>query len=128
MRWPAAWKDPSTLYLLKATAIDYLLIEEGAAFEPVRAQARKLGLQIGVPDREVAGVIPVKGEWPGVKMARPGSGGVTAGPTGIPWVDSNGWQIPARVGSSPGDFGLGECRPAGKLSRVRRRVPGCHRG
>jgi hypothetical protein len=30
MRWPAAWKDPSTLDLLKGTAIDYLLIEEGA--------------------------------------------------------------------------------------------------
>jgi hypothetical protein len=93
MRWPAAWKDPSTLELLKGTAIDYLLIEDGATFDAVRVQARKQGLQTGVPDREVAGVTAIKGEWPGVKMARPGSGGVTAGPTGIPWVDSNGWQI-----------------------------------
>lgn len=98
MQWPAAWNDPSALDLLKGSAINYLLVDDGAGLEPVRTQARQLGLQIGVPggvgvgDRGV-GVTAIKGEWPGVKMASSGSGGVTAGPTGNPWVDSNGWQI-----------------------------------
>jgi len=89
MRWPAAWTDSSALDLIKGSAIDYLLIEKGDQFESVRTQARQAGLRIGVPDEAPSGVTLVKGQWPGVRMA----GRASAGPTGDPWVDSNGWQI-----------------------------------
>jgi len=89
MRWPAAWTDSSALDLIKGSAIDYLLIEKGDQFESVRTQAQQAGLRIGVPDEAPSGVTLVKGQWPGVRMA----GRASAGPTGDPWVDSNGWQI-----------------------------------
>jgi hypothetical protein len=38
------------------------------------------------------GIAVVKGEWPGVRMAQ-GNGDSAAGPTGVPWLDSNGWQV-----------------------------------
>jgi hypothetical protein len=87
-RWPAAWTDPSTLSLLRGTAINYLLIDSGPKFDPVRAQARQDGLRIGDP----TGVSVVKGEWAGVRMAGRGNG-ADAGPTGVPWVNSNGWAV-----------------------------------
>jgi hypothetical protein len=93
MRWPAAWRDSSALDLIKGSAIDYLLIEKGDQFESVRTQAQQAGLRIGAPDEAPSGVTVVKGLWPGVRTARSGAGRVTAGPTGEPWVDSNGWQI-----------------------------------
>ena len=93
MRWPAAWTDTSALDLIKGSAIDYLLIEKGAQFESVRTQARQAGLQVGAPDETPSGVTLVKGQWPGVRAARGDAGRVSAGPTGDPWVDSNGWQI-----------------------------------
>ena len=36
------------------------------------------------------GITVLKGEWPGVRVSE---GGSSAGPTGVPWVDSNGWQV-----------------------------------
>ncbi len=56
---------------------------------PIRARAAQRGLHV----RRARGVSIVKGLWPGVKMSRGGEGRVTAGPTGDPWVDSNGWRI-----------------------------------
>src|ERR1700722_1221374 len=93
IRWPAMWTDSSTLNLIKGSAIDYLLIDKGDEFEPVRTQARQAGLRIGVPEEAPSGGNLIKGQWPGVKSARSDAGRVTAGPTGNPWVDSNGWQI-----------------------------------
>src|ERR1700677_4789837 len=93
MRWPVTWKDPSALDLIKGSVIDYLSIDKGDEFEPVRRQAQEAGLRIGVPDEAPAGVTMLKGLWPGVRAARSDAGRVTAGPTGNPWVDSNGWQI-----------------------------------
>jgi hypothetical protein len=93
MRWPAAWRDSSALDLIKGSAIDYLLIEKGPQFESVRTQARQAGLRIGVPDEPPSGVTLIKGQWPGVRTPRLDAGRVTAGPTGEPWVDSNGWQV-----------------------------------
>ena len=37
------------------------------------------------------GVELIKGEWPRVRMGA--RDGASAGPTGVPWVDSNGWLI-----------------------------------
>jgi hypothetical protein len=87
MRWPDGWKDPALLDLLKDTAIDSLLIGPGEELSAVRAQAQARGIQIGPP----SGVSVIKGEWPGVKMER--GRNAAAGPTGVPWVNSNGWAV-----------------------------------
>ncbi len=91
MRWPASWKEPALLALLKGTSIDYLLMDGASDLDPVRAAARRQGLQVAQPDDKIAGVALLKGEWPGVRMSR--GGGASAGPTGAAWVDSNGWAI-----------------------------------
>jgi len=101
MRWPAAWADPSALSLIQGTAIDTLLINGSDEFEGVRARAAAEGLQVVHPDAPPDGVAVVKGEWPGVKMSRQGAD-AEAGPTGVPWVDSNGWQVRLAKALHPG--------------------------
>jgi hypothetical protein len=59
----------------------------------VRERARREGLHVVEPDSPPTGAVIIKGEWPGVHMARGAGGGTEAGPTGAPWVDSNGWII-----------------------------------
>ena len=92
MRWPAAWADPATLALLKGTGIDTLLIDNSDEFDSLRTRATQSGLKVVHPDAPPDGVRIVKGEWPGVRSGR-GGGGVSAGPTGVAWVDSNGWAV-----------------------------------
>lgn len=91
MRWPGAWRDPSALDLLQGTAIDCVLFPQGSEFDAVRSRARSAGMLVLDAQAPPAGIRIVKGEWPGVKMGR--SSHAEAGPTGVPWVDSNGWAI-----------------------------------
>jgi hypothetical protein len=94
MRWPENWTDPTSLDLLKGTAINYLLISNSAALGAVRSRAQQSGLSVADPAAPPAGIAVVKGEWPGVKMARGGGAAqASSGPTGAPWVDSNGWLV-----------------------------------
>ncbi len=103
MKWPAAWKDPRTLDLLKGTAINYLVIEKGSDIGPVAARAQQQGLTIGEVSSPPAGVTVIKGEWPGVKLTQSGAlDRASAGPTGVPWVDSNGWKIRLTAALEPG--------------------------
>lgn len=90
LRWPETWKDPAALDLVQGTAIDFLLIGKGAEFAAVRTRAQQLGIGVGDSDGTPAGIEIVKGVWPGVQWPSSGAG---AGPTGEPWVDSNGWAI-----------------------------------
>src|SRR6266850_5188453 len=101
MRWPSAWLDPSALELLKGTAIDSLVMENQSELATVRAQARQAGLTIVDPDSPPSGITVVKGQWPGIKMSRSGGADADAGPTGVPWVDSNGWAIRLAAAFSP---------------------------
>jgi hypothetical protein len=78
MQWPAAWKDVAPAEFLKGTAIEVV--------DPAAAGA---------------GVTVAKGVWPGVRMSR-GSGGADAGPTGVAWVDSNGWLARLTSVRNPG--------------------------
>src|SRR5437763_10246077 len=98
MQWPDTWKDPAALSLLKGTAIDYLMIGKAAEFDPIRAGAQRQGVRTGEPGGTVPGVTRIKGEWPGVRMSRD----TGAGPTGVPWVDSNGWAIRLAAAQHPG--------------------------
>lgn len=92
MQWPGEWKDPSALDLLKGSAVNVLVIDPGDEFEPVRARATRQGLKVTGRDALPQGVAMVKGEWPGVRIAKRGKDS-EAGPTGEPWVDSNGSAI-----------------------------------
>lgn len=91
MRWPGAWRDPSALDLLQGTAIDCVLVPQGSEFEMVRSRARAAGLLALDAQAPPARIRILKGQWPGVKMGR--NARAEAGPTGVPWVDSNGWAI-----------------------------------
>jgi hypothetical protein len=94
MRWPSGWILPSALTLLKGTCINYLLMDKSGALEPAAAEARKNGISVGGPDSLPPGVSLVSGEWPGIQLSPSGKvDTVSAGPTGTPWVDSNGWKI-----------------------------------
>jgi hypothetical protein len=112
MRWPDAWKDPAMLALLKDTAIDHLVIGAGPELSAVRSRAEQNGFHVSQPGAPPAGVEIVKGEWPGVKMGRRGGGGVAAGPTGNPWVDSNGWAIRLAAALHPGSAVWVDAAPA----------------
>src|SRR5579883_27313 len=92
MRWPKAWTDPAALALLEGTAIGTLLIDNSDEFESVRARAGQVGFAVVHPDAPPDGVTIVRGAWPGVKRPR-GGADAEAGPTGVPWVDSNGWRV-----------------------------------
>ncbi len=111
MRWPDTWTDPSALNLLQGTAIDYLLIGKSEALGPVRARAQQEGLHVADSGAVPAGVTRVKGEWPGVRMSR-GGGGAAGGPTGVPWVDSNGWRIRLESALHPETSVWVDARPA----------------
>ena len=99
MRWPSGWKDPSTLDLLRGTAIDYLLIGGEDDLAKVRKRAQQVGLRI--LQAPPPGIEMVNGVWPGVNLRR-GGGGISAGPTGNPWVDSNGWAVRLAAAFHPG--------------------------
>ena len=101
MRWPNAWKDPSALALLKSTAIDHLVIDKNPELDAVRAAARQAGIEASAPDAAPAGVAVIKGEWPGVRMGRGSGGAAAGGPTGVPWVDSNGWSVRLAAAMNP---------------------------
>jgi hypothetical protein len=100
MRWPSAWTDPSLLRLVRGTAIDTLLIDNSDEFEGIRARAESQGLRVVHPDAAPDGVRVVKGEFPGVRLARRGAD-AEAGPTGVPWVDSNGWLVRLSAALAP---------------------------
>jgi hypothetical protein len=75
MRWPPAWTD---IGILRDTA-----------------------LEAADPAAPGDGVAVVKGEWPGIRLSRAGAD-ADAGPTGVPWVDSNGWVARLAAARNPG--------------------------
>ncbi len=101
MRWPGSWKSPSAVGLLKGTPINWLLFDKDAALAPVIEQAKQAGLHVAEMASPPAGVALLAGEWPGVAMGR-GGGGASAGPTGVPWVDTNSWKIRLELARRPG--------------------------
>ena len=94
MQWPGAWKEPSALELLKDTAVNCLLMQQGSELGAVAERAAKEGFKITEAGSRPSGVTVADGEWPGVKLTESGAADrASAGPTGVPWIDSNGWRI-----------------------------------
>jgi hypothetical protein len=90
MRWPGSWRNPSALTLLEGSPIDALLIAPTPDLASIRSQARDKGLHVFSPGQSPPDVTTIQGVWPGIKVSR-GSDAAEAGPTGVPWVDSNIW-------------------------------------
>lgn len=111
--WPGNWKDASALALLNDTPVNCLVADKGAVPESVATQANRQGLTVVDPAAPPAGVFIAKGEWPGV----PAHGGdaFVAGPTGNPWVDSNGWKIRLESVRHPGARVWVDARPKGPV-------------
>lgn len=83
LRLPEGWDDVRILDWIRDTPFDALLLTGSPGIE---SAARAAGLTVGVPDD----VAVVKGVWPGIRRGRDVA---EAGPTGAPWIDSNGWAI-----------------------------------
>ena len=111
MRWPGAWADPAMLDRLKGAGIDTLLVDNSDEFEPVRSRAVQMGLRVEHPDVPPTGTRIVKGEWPGVRSSR-SRADADAGPTGVPWVDSNGWAVRLASATHPESRAWIEAAPA----------------
>jgi hypothetical protein len=97
MRWPAPWKEPSRLAALEGEPVNCLVFEDEPGCAEVKRAALARGLNIGQPD---AVTRVTDGVWPGI--ARQTGKAAVAGPTGSPWVDSNGWRVRLRQAREPG--------------------------
>jgi hypothetical protein len=102
MRWPSEWTNPSALDILSQTPVNYLLVERKELRETLSSRAAQLGVTIADPATVPPGVTVIRGEWPGVKLTESGMmDRAAAGPTGNPWVDSNGWRIRLAEATQP---------------------------
>jgi hypothetical protein len=103
MRWPTEWKDPSSLDLLDGTPVDSILVESPDTRELLGRRALTSGIRVIDPADLPQGLVVVRGEWPGVKLSPSGAPDrAAAGPTGDPWVDSNGWRVRLASALRPG--------------------------
>jgi len=101
LRWPVEWRDAGALDLLKGTPLDCVLLPSTDGYQSVVERARQLDIAVCDGDHPPAGVEMVKGEWPGIRMT-PGQGDAASGPTGAPWIDSNGWLVRLTRARKPG--------------------------
>ncbi len=79
----------------------YVLIDPGAEVPGLAGEARSAGITLLEPAALPSSVAVVKGLWPGVRLSREGGDRSLAGPTGEPWVDSNGWRVLAARAARP---------------------------
>ncbi len=90
------------LGLLQATPIRQLLIDPDAGVPGLAEQAQRAGITVVAPQALPPEVTLVKGPWPGIRLSAGGGDRAAAGPTGEPWVDSNGWRIRMARAQRPG--------------------------
>ncbi len=89
--WPADWNDPARLDIVRNTLVNCLILNDKQRSGKLGAKAAQLGLTVLDAKNLPKDVVQVAGEWPGVRTARGGS--ANAGPTGAPWLDTNGWRV-----------------------------------
>jgi len=94
MRWPKQWENPTALARLTDTHINCLLIEDEVPLRRVIDRARANGIRVIQTASQVPGITLIQGDWPGVRLSRSNDRNESStGPTGLPWVDSNGWKV-----------------------------------
>lgn len=102
MRWPTQWLNPSALERLTNTQINCLLVEDHASLRSVIEDAQRSGIQVILAGTESPGITVIQGEWPGIMMTRSSDRDTaSAGPTGLPWVNSNGWKVRLAAALNP---------------------------
>jgi hypothetical protein len=102
MRWPGQWQNPSALALLRGTNINCLLTEDAGSLQPVVSEARRNGIRVIKAKSPPRGVSVISGVWPGLRMSQSGSRDeASTGPTGVPWVNSNGWKVRLAAALNP---------------------------
>jgi hypothetical protein len=99
-RWPASWTDPGMVARFEAGPINCLVLERPTG--PIAEAAQKSGL--AVHEQTAPGVVTLSGlVWPRIKpLSSAGRDQVEAGPTGAPWIDSNGWVARLAAMRAPG--------------------------
>jgi hypothetical protein len=123
MLWPEEWTGAERVDLLKGTPINCVLLPPksggGVRWEPVAAAMRHAGIDVVAWPVEGAGATIRRQEreevdwadpsavwlvdgcvWPKV-AARSAGDASLAGPTGLPWVDSNGWFLQLALTRAP---------------------------
>ena len=95
------WNDTSALDLLKGTPVNCVVVEDKSKLAAIVETGEKQGLKFCDKANPPAGVHMIKGVWPGVRMSRDRNS-ASSGPTGAPWVDSNGWALQLARAQNPG--------------------------
>jgi hypothetical protein len=112
MRWPPQWQNPSALALLKGTNINCLLIEDENRLELVVNEARRNGIRVIKENSPPHGITVISGLWPGIRLSRSGNRDeASSGPTGEPWVNSNGWKVRLATALKPQSAVWVDARP-----------------
>ncbi len=98
LRWPVTLQDPAALDRLKGTPVNCLVIQG-----PLAERASQAGFAVVDLSKLPASILCLsKAVWPGIRAPGPGKDDAAAGPTGVPWVDSNGWLIRLSRTLAPG--------------------------
>lgn len=107
--WPLRWRGPldeSPFRRIEGTPLNCLVVDAGPQVEAFATQALRRGIEVktlggagGIPAAPLAKLpldspAPILAvtecEWPKVRATNTDNS-TEAGPTGVPWVDSNGW-------------------------------------
>ncbi len=105
LSWPRDWGPEMLSLISRDKAFDCLVLDRSAP--TVAAAAKQSGLHVIQQQGETlavpSGVTLISdGVWARVVRAREDPTSTEAGPTGLPWIDSNGWRIRLAHAQSPG--------------------------
>lgn len=101
LEWPESWKEPALARLLESGPLNCVLLPAGAPAALEEALRQRFTVRREPPWRKLAEIDWRRPEeiiwigdavWPSVG-ASAGSDATDAGPTGLPWLESNGWLI-----------------------------------
>lgn len=108
LEWPPQWREPAILSMLEGSPFRTLLFQEGAPPGVAAAAARFTILerpawrkQAEIDWRSPGDPVFIgDAVWPSLGAAGT-SDDTEAGPTGVPWLDSNGWLVRLARGLAP---------------------------
>lgn len=101
LEWPESWQEPGLIRLLEGGPLNCVLLPAGASAAVEEALRARFTVYRQAPWRKLAEIDWRRAEdivwigdavWPSAGTA-PGSDTAEAGPTGLPWLESNGWLI-----------------------------------
>ncbi|MCL4401583.1 MAG: hypothetical protein M1436_02815 [Acidobacteria bacterium] len=78
------------------------MLTDEATPAAVAGSARQLGITVLEKGTRPANAVLIQGEWPGLRIAQERGDASAGGPTGAPWIDSNGWQVRLARVRNPG--------------------------